>query len=81
MQKPEVLAISIFIVRSKQVQRFRGSRFHSRSWTAFGMRIYEKSVSFIRTNPKFGAKVAIIWENEDFGSLMPSLSLTLNVEL
>jgi hypothetical protein len=48
------------------------------------MRIYEKSVSFIRSNPKFGAKLAIIWEmsisNENFGSLMPSLSLTLNVE-
>jgi hypothetical protein len=31
--------------------------------------------------PKFGAKLAIIWQNEhfngDFGSLMPSLSLTL----
>jgi len=80
MQKPEVLAISIFIGRCKQVQRFRGSRFHSRSWTAFGMRIYEKSVSFVRPNPKFGAKLAIFWENEDFGSLMPSLSLTLNVE-
>jgi hypothetical protein len=26
------------------------------SWTAFGMRIYEKSVSFVRPNPKFGAK-------------------------
>jgi hypothetical protein len=48
------------------------------------MRIYEKNVSFIRANPKFAAKLAIIWENEcfneDFGSLMPSLSLTLNVE-
>ncbi len=48
------------------------------------MRIYEKSVSFVRLNPKFGAKLAIIWEmsifNENFGSLMPSLSLTLNVE-
>jgi hypothetical protein len=67
-----------------KVQRFRGSRFHSRPWTAFGMRIYEKSVSFVRPNPKFGAKLAIIWKmsifNEDFGSLMPSLSLTLNSE-
>jgi hypothetical protein len=48
------------------------------------MRIYEKSVSFIRPNPKVGAKLAIIWEmsifKENFGSLMPSLSLTLNVE-
>jgi len=30
------------------------------------MRIYEKSVSFVRPNPKFGAKLAIIWENEHF---------------
>ena len=48
------------------------------------MRIYEKSVSFVRPNPKFGAKLAITWEisifNEDFGSSIPSLSLTLNVE-
>jgi hypothetical protein len=28
------------------------------------MRIYEKSVSFVRPNPKFGAKLAIIWQNE-----------------
>jgi len=48
------------------------------------MRIYEKSVSFVRPNPKIGAKLAIILEKEqfyeDFGSLMPSLFLTLNVE-
>jgi hypothetical protein len=48
------------------------------------MHIYEKSVGFVRPNPKFKAKLVIIWENEhfyeDFGSLMPSLSLTLNVE-
>jgi hypothetical protein len=30
------------------------------------MRIYEKSVGFVRPNPKFGAKLAIIWENEHF---------------
>jgi len=30
------------------------------------MRIYEKSVSFISPNPKFGAEWAIIWENEHF---------------
>jgi hypothetical protein len=29
-----------------------GSRLHSRRWTAFGMRIYGKSVSFVRSNPK-----------------------------
>jgi len=48
------------------------------------MRIYEKIVSFVRPNPKFAAKLATIWENEHFnqyfGSLMPSLSLTLNIE-
>jgi hypothetical protein len=48
------------------------------------MGIYEKSVSFVRPNPKFRAKLAIIWEmnifNGDFWSLMLSLSLTLNVE-
>jgi hypothetical protein len=33
--------------------------------TAFGMRIYEKSVSFVRPNPKFEPKLAIILENED----------------
>jgi len=31
------------------------------------MRIYEKSVSFVRANPKFGAtKLVIIWGNEHF---------------
>jgi hypothetical protein len=57
-------------------------RFHSRPRTAFGMCIYEKSLSFVRPNPKFGARLAIIWEmsifNEDFGFLMPSLSLTVS---
>jgi hypothetical protein len=48
------------------VQRFRGSRFHSCPWTAFEMRIYEKSVSFVRPNRKFGAKLVIIWQNEHF---------------
>jgi hypothetical protein len=43
-----------------------GQGFHSRSWTAFGMRIYGKSVSFVRANPKFGAKLAIIWVSEHF---------------
>jgi hypothetical protein len=28
------------------------------------MRIYEKSVSFVRHNQKFEAKLAITWENE-----------------
>jgi hypothetical protein len=43
-----------------------GQGFHSRPWTAVGMRIYEKSFRFISPNPKFGAKLAIIWENEHF---------------
>jgi hypothetical protein len=56
-----------------------GQGFHSRPWTGFGMRIYEKSVSFVRPNPKFEAKLAIIWEmsifNENFGSSMPFIVL------
>jgi len=43
-----------------------GQGLHSRPWSAFGMRIYEKSVSFVKPNPKFGAKLAIIWENDHF---------------
>jgi hypothetical protein len=43
-----------------------GQGFYSRRWTAFGMLIYEKSISFVRPNPKFGAKLTIIWENEHF---------------
>jgi len=30
------------------------------------MPIYEKNVSTVKPNPKFGAKLAIIWENEHF---------------
>jgi hypothetical protein len=41
---------------------FRGSKV-PHPWTAFGMRIYEKSVSLERPNPKFGANLAIIWGN------------------
>jgi hypothetical protein len=36
-----------------------GSRFNSCPRTAFRMRIYEKSVSFVRPNLKFEAKLAI----------------------
>jgi len=46
--------------------RFKGSgvqKFHLLHQTEFKMRIYEKSVSFVRPNPKFGDKLAIIWEN------------------
>jgi hypothetical protein len=48
------------------------------------MPIYEKSISFVRPNPKFGATRQLFGKmnvfNEDFGSSMPSLSLALNVE-
>jgi len=30
------------------------------------MRVYEKSVSFVRPNPKFGAKLVIIRKNKPF---------------
>ena len=43
-----------------QVQRFRSSRLYSRPWTALGMPIYEKRVGFVRLNPKFEIKLAII---------------------
>jgi hypothetical protein len=43
-----------------------GQGFHSRPWTAFGIRIYAKSVSFARPKLKFGAKLAIILKNEHF---------------
>jgi hypothetical protein len=43
-----------------------GQGLHSRLWTAFGMRIYEKSVSFVRPDPRIGGKLAIIWGNEHF---------------
>ncbi len=61
-----------------------GQGFHFRHRTAFGMRIYEKSVSFVRLNPKFKANLAIILGMiiflENLGSSKPLLSLTLNVE-
>jgi hypothetical protein len=54
--------------------KVQGSRFHSRLWASFEMRIYEKSVSFVRPNPKFGVKLAIIWGmsilNEDCGPFL-----------
>ena len=71
--------------RSRSGEAGGGSRFRSHPRIAFVMRIYEKSVSFVRPNPRFEAKLAIILENQDFfveslGSSVPSLSLTLNVE-
>jgi hypothetical protein len=48
------------------VHGFKGSRFHPRPRTAFGMCIYEKSVIFVMPNPKFLPKLAIIWKFERF---------------
>ncbi len=42
------------------VYGFKGSRFHSCPWTVFGMHFYEKSVTFVKLNPKFGVKYVII---------------------
>ena len=61
-----LFTVLIIFLKRSGVQRFRGSRFHFRPWTAFVMRIYEKSVSFVRPNQKIGAKLAIIGENEHF---------------
>ena len=47
-----------------QVQRFRGSRFHYYPWPALRMRIYRKRVIFGRSDPEFGAKLAITWKNK-----------------
>ena len=58
---------SVKITRRRSwVQRFKGSRFHSRPRTPLRIRICEKSVIFVRPNPKSGAKLAITWENEHF---------------
>jgi|GEM_PF-3994063 len=39
-----------------RVHRFTRSRFHSRSRIVFETRICGKSVSFVSSNPKFGAR-------------------------
>jgi hypothetical protein len=46
------------------------------------MRIYDKSVSFVRPNPKLGTKVAIIWGNEHFllGLRVLNAFFVLNLE-
>jgi len=66
----KVFLLSTFSLKNLAgVHGFKGSevqRFHSHPWTAFGRRIYEKSLSFVRPNPKFRAKLATIWENEPF---------------
>jgi hypothetical protein len=51
-------------VQGFKVQRFRGSRFHFRSRTAFGTCIYKKNAIFDRPNPKFGAKFAVTLGND-----------------
>jgi len=46
------------------------------------MHIYEKIVSFVSPNPKLGAKLAIIWENEHFQPGLQDLNafFVLNLE-
>ena len=46
-------------IRKKICNRSQVHRFHSYSWTAFRMRIYEKRVIFGKSNSEFGAKLAI----------------------
>jgi hypothetical protein len=58
------MIVGVHGFKGSGVQGLPAGGFHSRPRTAFGVRIYEKSVSFVRPNPKFGAKLAIIWENE-----------------
>jgi len=65
-----------------KVQRFKVPfSFPDCIWNAYHLR---ENVIFVRPNPKFGAKLAMLGKmsifNEDFGSSMPSLSLSLNVE-
>jgi len=61
-----------------------GQGVHSRPWTAFEMRIYENAsatsglIQNLELNWQLFGKMSII--EEDLGSLMLSLSLTLNVE-
>jgi hypothetical protein len=54
-------------------QGFRGSKFHSRPWIAFGMRIYEKSVGFVSLDQNLEPNLLLFGKrsifNEDFGSL------------
>jgi hypothetical protein len=46
------------------------------------MRINEKSASFVRPNPKIGAKLAIIWGNEHYRQGLPVFNafFVLNLE-
>jgi hypothetical protein len=50
-QRKNYLSKLLYGRRRSRVQRFMGSGFHSRPRTAFEMRIYDKSVSFVRANP------------------------------
>ena len=60
--------LSGFILYFVTVHGFKGSGVQGSilSRSAFGLRIYGKRVSFVKPNPKFGAKLAITWENEHF---------------
>jgi len=62
--------------------RVQGSRFPPCPRTAFEMRIYEKSINFVRSDQKFGAKLAITWQNENFqeGLLVFNAFFVLNPE-
>ena len=48
-------------LNKKSVHGFNGSRFHSLTRTAFETRNYEKSVGFVRPNPRSEAHLAITW--------------------
>jgi len=75
--------ISLWFSNRSRVQRFRGSRFYFRSWTAFETCIYDKSVIFDMPNLKSGAKLAISLKNDHVQPgiwVFAFLPLTLNVE-
>jgi hypothetical protein len=71
--------------RRSRVQRFRGSRFYSHPGLHLGCVFTRKesasSIALIQNmEPNWQLFVERNIFNEEFGSLMPSLSLTLNVE-
>jgi len=80
MKKPliKICLLELYAFTGSKVQGFKVA-FSSPDWIWDAY--LQTSISFVRPNPKFGVKLAIIWEmiffNEDCG---PSLSLTLNVE-
>ena len=58
--------VFVVFIQIVDVHGFKGSRFHSRPRTAFGMCIYEKSVIFVMPKPKIVHKLTITWENKHF---------------